>query len=75
MAQDTPLEITVSFNGDSTKVSSPKTLTQFLEHKKIASNQGMAIALNNEVVPRSKWDETKLKMNDSILAIIPTQGG
>ena len=75
MAEDTPLEIIVSFNGGSTKVTTPKTLSQFLEQEKIANRPGMAIAINNAVVPRSKWEETELKMNDSILAITPTQGG
>ena len=75
MAQDTPLEIIVSFNGDSNKITTPKTLSQFLDQEKITNRQGMAIALNNEVVPRAKWEEIHLKMNDSILAIIPTQGG
>ena len=75
MAQDTPLEIIVSFNGSSCKVTAPKTLSQFLELEKIANRQGIAIAINNEVVPRAKWEETELKMNDSILAITPTQGG
>ena len=34
-----------------------------------------AIALNYDVVPKSRWAETKLKAGDAIEIITPRQGG
>jgi len=34
-----------------------------------------AIALNYDVVPRSRWAETQLKAGDEIEIITPRQGG
>jgi sulfur carrier protein len=58
------------------------------EHREIASShveallseleyQGthFAIALNFDVVPRSRWAETPLKHGDEIEIITPRQGG
>jgi sulfur carrier protein len=34
-----------------------------------------AIALNYDVVPKSRWSETQLKAGDAIEIITPRQGG
>ncbi|GHV16588.1 hypothetical protein AGMMS49938_16720 [Fibrobacterales bacterium] len=36
---------------------------------------GIAIAVNEAVVPRSKWDTVILNENDKILAVQAAQGG
>jgi sulfur carrier protein len=36
---------------------------------------GVAVALNNSVIPKSLWQTTLLKSNDNILIIKATQGG
>lgn len=43
---------------------------EFPEKKK-----GIAVALNNRIVPQSIWAETFLNNKDSILIITATQGG
>jgi sulfur carrier protein len=40
-----------------------------------ASATGLAVALNEEVVPRSRWDSTELANHDRIEVLVPTQGG
>lgn len=37
--------------------------------------RGIAVALNNEVIPRAYWSQTVLNPSDSILIITATQGG
>ena len=37
--------------------------------------KGIAVALNNQVIPRSRWASQELQPNDNILIIIATQGG
>jgi thiamine biosynthesis protein ThiS len=37
--------------------------------------KGIAVALNNRIVPQTDWVKTFLKDQDSILIITATQGG
>ncbi|RQO30359.1 thiamine biosynthesis protein ThiS [Taibaiella sp. KBW10] len=37
--------------------------------------KGMALALNNTVVPKNQWPVTPVRENDQLLLIIATQGG
>ena len=37
--------------------------------------KGLAVAVNNAVVPRTTWDTFQLKENDTITIIRATQGG
>ncbi len=41
----------------------------------ISDSKGLAIAVNNKVVPRKSWDDFKLSENDKVLLIKATQGG
>ncbi|MDV7696413.1 sulfur carrier protein ThiS [Chryseobacterium soli] len=37
--------------------------------------KGIAVAVNNSIVPKPSWPDTLLKDKDSILIITATQGG
>jgi len=37
--------------------------------------KGIAVAVNNRIIPMSAWAETILKDKDSVLIITATQGG
>lgn len=37
--------------------------------------RGIAVALNNQVIPRADWPATPLQDRDTILIITATQGG
>jgi len=38
-------------------------------------NEGIAIAINDEVIPKAMWGNIELNENDKILVITATQGG
>ena len=49
-----------------------------LEHlisKSLQETKGIAVAVNNSVVPKSEWDKFRLNDNDKVLIIKATQGG
>ena len=48
------------------------SLLQQLRGEKL---NGLAVALNETVVPRSQWDKIQLNQNDNLLIIQATQGG
>ena len=50
-------------------------ITDALAAISISSDKGIAIAINNNVVPRSEWDVYELNAEDNITLIKATQGG
>ena len=63
----------VTVNGEQREVSASRVdaLLSELEYE----GTHFAIALNYDVVPKSRWSETPLKAGDEIEIITPRQGG
>jgi sulfur carrier protein len=55
--------------------SLPETLEALLAIEIPEKKKGIAVALNNRIIPQSFWAETILNDKDSILIITATQGG
>lgn len=53
----------------------PENLEALLAMEIPGKKKGIAVALNNRIVPLSAWAETLLNDQDSILIITATQGG
>ncbi|WP_294243436.1 sulfur carrier protein ThiS [uncultured Chryseobacterium sp.] len=53
----------------------PATLEALLAMELPQKRKGIAVALNNHIVPQHFWAETLLNDKDSILIITATQGG
>ncbi|WP_372473831.1 sulfur carrier protein ThiS [Capnocytophaga sp. ARDL2] len=53
----------------------PPSLEQLLIAENLLKDLGIAVAVNNSVVPRNLWATTPLQPNDNILIITATQGG
>lgn len=64
----------IKINGKDSTLSG-QTIQDLLNHCDIQSTIGIALAINEEVIPKSHWEQTTLKDNDSVLIIRPTQGG
>jgi len=63
----------VTVNGESREIAadSVAALLRELDYE----GTHFAIALNYDVVPKSRWTETRLKTGDEIEIITPRQGG
>ena len=63
----------VTVNGEEREIasSSVDALLSELDYE----GTHFAIALNYDVVPKSRWAETKIKSGDEIEIITPRQGG
>ena len=68
------MEITIN---NQVKSLSDKSLTvqQLLDMEIPDKQKGIAIAINNNVVPRTEWETKNILHNDNILIIKATQGG
>lgn len=64
----------ITVNGKELSVNPDITLTALIEEFEI-EEQGMAIELNMEVVPKSRYKETLIKNNDTLEIIRMTGGG
>jgi sulfur carrier protein len=67
------MELTINHTTKSLKTSrkSGSIIAMELPEKK----KGIAVALNNRIIPQSFWAETFLNDKDSVLIITATQGG
>ncbi|EDM45652.1 sulfur transfer protein involved in thiamine biosynthesis [unidentified eubacterium SCB49] len=66
--------IHIDFNSEST-VTTCTSLFKLLEEKQLVNKTGIAVAVNQNIIPKSNWNSTSLQSNDSILVITATQGG
>lgn len=53
----------------------PENLEALIALELPEKKKGIAVALNNRIIPQSFWAETFLNDKDSILIITATQGG
>jgi sulfur carrier protein len=66
----------ITLNGKEIVVNEPITLEQLLQTQNIAPEKdGIAVALNWEVIHKQKWHETQLKQGDVIEIVHAMQGG
>jgi sulfur carrier protein len=67
---------TIWVNGQAHRCAAPTPLATFLDASGYAlGTPGMAVALNDTVVPRSRWHATQVQPNDRIELVSATQGG
>ncbi|SHL88561.1 sulfur carrier protein ThiS [Chitinophaga jiangningensis] len=51
------------------------TIAALLQFIQLPSHKGIAVAINNQVIPRTSWDHQALAAADNITIIRATQGG
>lgn len=65
----------ILLNNQEQIVDSNSSIYSVLLSEKIVDKGGIAVALNNEVIPKQKWESTKLNDNDKLVIITATAGG
>ena len=50
-------------------------LVSLMKEHSLYHDSGIAVAINNEILPKQSWIEYQIKDNDNILIITATQGG
>lgn len=53
----------------------PSSLEELMFLEFAEKSKGIAVAINNQVIPKTAWATTLLQHQDSILIITATQGG
>jgi sulfur carrier protein len=66
------MEITINnVTKEISDASLQSLITGFLGDK----TKGIAVAINDSIIPKTEWDKTTLKEKDAVLIIKATQGG
>ncbi len=65
----------ISFNNNKIEVEQGISLLDWMRSKELHEKSGIAVALNNRVVPKEKWEHTVLQENDMLLLIGASYGG
>lgn len=64
----------LTLNGDPRRCD-PGTTVGALVDEAAGDRRGVAVAVNEEVVPRSRWDATALRDGDRVEILTAAQGG
>jgi sulfur carrier protein len=67
--------MTVRVNDKPRAIANTATLTQLLGELGLTESRGVAVAVNDVVVPRSTWSAHALAEGDRVLVIQATPGG
>ena len=67
--------MTVYINNKPTELADAAVISHALTALGIEARNGMALAVNSDVIPRPEWDNYILKDQDKIMIIKATQGG
>jgi sulfur carrier protein len=65
----------IYINNEKTEVYQGQSLRDLLMELNIANPKGVAIAINNIVIPKAVWENQYLQEQDHVTIIKATQGG
>lgn len=65
----------IKYNQQEFEFQTPPTVNQFLVETLTLKTEGIAVAINSSVVPRSEWETALIYENDNLMIIKATQGG
>ena len=65
----------VEVNNQAQTISEEASLKQLMTTLGYEQPRGVAVAVNDTVVPKSQWETQQLRANDRIMIITATQGG
>lgn len=67
--------MTIFINDEPTEFEQSPSILEILTHHQVTELQGIAVAINDEVILKANWEITALQKNDRLMLIRATQGG
>lgn len=65
----------VIINHQRTDLQEASSLLHLLQTQALSEKKGIAVAVNNKVIPKANWNTFILKEKDAVTVIRATQGG
>lgn len=69
------VRVNISVNGKNLEVKDGYNVCDLMTKLNITDDRGIALAVNEAVVPKKDWPKATLNENDEVLLITATQGG
>ncbi|MEL6720035.1 MAG: sulfur carrier protein ThiS [Bacteroidota bacterium] len=67
--------MTIKINNQSQTLENPLSIKQTLTQFNLWEETGIAVAINEEVIPKCDWENRLLQDEDEVLVVTATQGG
>ena len=67
--------MTISLNNQTVEIEAQQVLSSLISQQVGEKQNGIAVAVNGQVVPKTSWTEVTVNENDERLIIKATQGG
>jgi len=67
--------VEIKVNKDTVHITITTTVLSLLQQLRGEKLNGLAVAVNETVIPRPQWEIMQLNQNDNVLIIQATQGG
>jgi sulfur carrier protein len=65
----------IKYNNQQIEIDDKLMLSTFVFSQIGEKTNGIAVAVNNSVIPKTNWEVVEIQPNDNILLIKATQGG
>jgi sulfur carrier protein len=65
----------ITFNNHTRQIEAKTSIQHILDNWIGEKQKGIAVAVNETVVPKTQWNSYELQHNDKVLVIKATQGG
>ena len=65
----------ITYNNQVQEIQEETLVSDFVFSQMGEKQNGIAVAINESIVPKIEWAKTYLKSNDNLLIIKATQGG
>lgn len=65
----------ISVNDNPIAIEEPCTASDLVNKLFEGKQKGIAISVNQQVIPRATWEQHQIQSNDNVLIIRATQGG
>jgi sulfur carrier protein len=65
----------ITFNNTAHRIEDRATVMHLLQQLLGDKQKGIAVAVNQTIIPKTKWNDVMLKHHDNVLVIKATQGG
>lgn len=69
------IKMNIYINNEQRVIENQRTIFQLLTDIQMDGSRGIAVAINNEVIPKSSWEKHPINENDRVTIIKATQGG
>ncbi|MDX5420513.1 MAG: sulfur carrier protein ThiS [Hymenobacteraceae bacterium] len=65
----------IFINNQPEELTLPQTVAAVLQKLELQHSRGIAVAINDLIVPKPQWESHQLQENDKVTLIRATQGG